>query len=222
MFEAPGGAETGRDGRLFAPAAARNAAPLAAVLERLLPGEATVLELASGSGQHAVYLAERFPWMTWQPSDADPAARASIEAWRAAAGLGNLRPVLALDAAAPGWAAELAPVSAVLCLNMIHIAPWEACLGLLAGAATLLPEGGPLILYGPFRRAGIATAPSNEAFDRSLRGRDRRWGLRSLEAVAEAALAQGLELAEIIEMPANNLTVALRRSADSAAHGEAL
>lgn len=213
MFREPGGA----DARLSAPAAARNAAPLAAALERLLPAEATVLEIASGTGQHAVYFAERFPWMIWQPSDPDAAARASIEAWRRAAGLHNLLAPLALDVTAPGWAEGLEPVSAVVCANMIHIAPWQACLGLLAGAARLLPPGGPLLLYGPFRRPGLPTAESNEAFDHSLRARDPRWGLRDLEAVAEAAAAQGLALAEVVEMPANNLTVALRRAGDSAA-----
>jgi hypothetical protein len=199
-----------------------HAAPLARVLERLVPEAGSVLEIAAGTGQHAVFFARAFPWTTWQPSDPDAQARASIEAWRRAAGLHNLKPPLELDVAQENWNEGLESVSAVLCANMIHIAPWEACLGLLAGAATLLPEGAPLILYGPFRRAGVATAESNEAFDRSLRARDPRWGLRELEAVAAAAAPHGLELAELVEMPANNLTVALRRRADIRAGGMSL
>ncbi len=204
------------DERLAAPAAARNAAPLAAVLERLLPDADSVLEIASGSGQHAVFFAERLPWVTWRPSDTEPTALASIAAWRRLAGLHNLEAPRALDVSAPDWWAGLDPVSAVLCVNMIHISPWQSCLGLLEGAAALLPDEGALILYGPFRREGVETAESNEAFDRSLRQRDPRWGLRRLEAVVEAAAPHGLALAEVVEMPANNLTVALRRSASQA------
>lgn len=211
ILEQPGGDSEPDDGRLFAPAVARNAAPLAQALERLLPEAGTVLEIAAGTGQHAVYFARAFPWTTWQPSDPDARARASIEAWRRTAGQHNLKPPLPLDVAREGWSEGLPEVAAVLCANMIHIAPWAACLGLLAGAATLLPAGAPLILYGPFRRAGVETAESNEAFDRSLRARDPRWGLRDLAAVAEAAGPHGLHLAEVVEMPANNLTVALRR-----------
>ncbi|MEX0759783.1 MAG: DUF938 domain-containing protein [Tistlia sp.] len=222
VFEAPADGLGHDDGRLFAPAAERNAAPLASVLESLLPGQGRLLELASGTGQHAVFLAERLPGLAWLPSDPDPAARASIEAWRQAAGLPNLEPPLPLDATRDGWAEGLPPVSAVLCVNMIHIAPWSACLGLLAGAARLLPEGGPLILYGPFRRVGVPTAPSNESFDRSLRARDPRWGLRKLEAVMAAAAPLGLALEALVEMPANNLTLALRRRADSARPEKAL
>ena len=210
------------DGRQFAPAAARNAMPLARALAALLPAAGRVLELASGTGQHAAYLAQQFPRLTWQPSDPDPAARDSIAAWHRAAGLGNLEPPLVLDAALDGWADGLEPVSAVLCINMIHIAPWEACLGLLRGASALLPEDAPLILYGPFRRADHPTAPSNEAFDRSLRLRDPHWGLRALDAVEAAARPLGLARAEVVEMPANNLTVVFRRRCDSAPGGKAL
>ena len=192
------------DPRLFAPAAMRNREPLLAVLRGLLPRQGLVLEVASGSGEHCAHFAAGLPGLDFQPSDPDSAHRASIDAW--CAGLPNVRPALALDVCAP-WPAVQA--AAVLCINMIHIAPWAATLGLLRGAATVLPAGAPLILYGPYRRAGIPTAPSNEEFDASLRARDPQWGLRSLEAVASAA--EGFGAPEVIDMPANNLTVALSR-----------
>ncbi len=192
-----------------APAALRNRAPLLDVLRRVLPATGLLLEVASGSGEHAVYFAEHLSGLVFQPSDPDPIARASIDAWRAEAGLSNVLPALALDAAATTWPIERA--DAVLCVNMIHIAPWAACLGLLRGAAALLPTGAPLVMYGPYRRAGVVTAPSNEAFDQSLRGRDPAWGVRALEDVAAAARDVGLLLDEVAEMPANNLTVVYRR-----------
>ena len=197
------------DPRRFAPAAARNRDPILAALRPRLPAAGLVLEVASGSGEHAIHLAAALPALTFQPSDPDPGARASIDAWAAKAGLANIRPALALDAAAADWPAAAA--DAVVCINMIHIAPWAACEGLVRGAARLLPAGGPLILYGPYRRGGRHTAPSNAAFDADLRARDAAWGVRDLEAVAALAAAEGFGPPEAVEMPANNLTVIFRR-----------
>lgn len=194
---------------LYAPATARNREPILAVLRRLLPAEGLVLEVASGTGEHAVHFAAGLPALTWQPSDPDPALRGSIAAHAAEAGLANLCAPLALDATAEPW--PLAAADAVVCINMIHIAPWRACAGLIAGASRLLPPGGPLVLYGPFRRADVPTAPSNERFDASLRAQDPSWGLRDLEAVTALALTHGLALDETVEMPANNLIVVYRR-----------
>lgn len=197
------------DARRHAPAAERNGAPILEVLRRALPASGTVLEVASGTGQHAVLFAGALPRLDWQPSDADPELRASIEAWRAGAALPNLRAPLALDAAADGWPLDRA--DALVCINMIHIAPWDAALGLFRGAARLLPAGAPLLLYGPFKRGGRHTADSNAAFDASLRARDPAWGVRGLEEVERAA--RGFTLAEAVEMPANNLTLLFRRDA---------
>jgi Protein of unknown function (DUF938). len=195
------------DARQHAPATERNRAPILEVLRRVLPPQGLVLEVASGTGQHAVAFAEALPHLTWQPSDPDPQLRASIQAWSASAGLGNLRDPLDLDAAARNWPLDRA--DAVVCINMIHIAPWAAGLGLLDGAARLLPAGAPLLLYGPFMRDGRHTAPSNAAFDDNLKARNPAWGVRDLGEVERAAA--GFTLAEVVEMPANNLTVVLRR-----------
>lgn len=191
------------------PATARNREPIAAVLAEVLPPSGLVLEVASGAGEHAAFLAGRFAGLDWQPSDPDPDALSSIEAYVADAGLPNLRPPLILDAAADTWPVDRA--DAILCINMVHISPWAATLGLLHGASRLLASGAPLILYGPYRRAGIETAPSNEAFDRSLRARDPAWGLRSVEQVTQAAAQAGLGFDRLVEMPANNLILAFRR-----------
>ncbi|MBX9815186.1 MAG: SAM-dependent methyltransferase [Proteobacteria bacterium SG_bin5] len=198
-------AEDGGQARKHAPATLRNRDAILDVLRRVLPSTGLVLEVASGSGEHVAYFAERLPGLEWQPSDPEPAARASISEWRA--GLGNVRAPLALDAAARDWPIERA--DAILCINMAHISPWAATLGLLAGAARLLASGAPLYLYGPFLREGVPTAASNLAFDANLRARDPAWGLRSVEAVTAAA--QGFTLAELIEMPANNLSLVYRR-----------
>lgn len=199
------------DARRYAPAAARNREPILAALRGRLPAAGLLLEVASGSGEHAVHLAAAFPALAIQPSDPDPDARASIAAWAAETGLANIRPPLALDAAAAApW--PLAQADAVLCINMIHIAPWPATQGLLHGAARILPHGAPLVLYGPFRRGGAHTAPSNEAFDASLRAQDPRWGVRDLEEVAALAATQGFGAPEVVPMPANNLTVVFRRA----------
>jgi SAM-dependent methyltransferase len=191
-----------------APAAARNREPIAAVLREVLPAAGTILEVASGTGEHALHFAGLWPNLIWQPSDPDPNAIASIRAWSAEAGLPNLADPLRLDAAAEAW--PIAAADAILCVNMVHISPWSATQGLLRGAGRLLPAGAPLILYGPYRRLGVATAPSNEAFDESLRARNPEWGLRDLEAVEAEAGRNGLRLDRIVEMPANNLTVVFR------------
>lgn len=197
---------TVEDARRFAPAAARNRDALLAALRETLPARGLVLEVAAGTGEHAVHIASALPDLTWQPSDPSEEARRSIDAW--AAGQANIRPALALDASAWPWPIQAA--DALLCVNMIHIAPWAACLGLLRGAHALLPPGAPLMLYGPYLRDGVATAPSNLDFDASLRARNPEWGLRRLEDVAAAAA--GFTLARVVEMPANNLTVVFRRA----------
>jgi SAM-dependent methyltransferase len=191
-----------------APATLRNREPILAVLRGVLPPSGIVLEIASGTGEHAAFLAAALPALAWQPSDPDPVARSSIAAHVAAAGLDNVRPPLALDATQP-WPDIAA--DAVVCVNMIHIAPWEAAEGLVRGAAAALPAGGPLYLYGPFKRAGRHTADGNAAFDQMLRAQDSRWGVRDLEAVAGLAAAHGFGAPEVVEMPANNLSVTFRR-----------
>jgi SAM-dependent methyltransferase len=195
--------------RFHAPATERNREPIAAVLEGVLPAEGLVLEIAAGSGEHAVHFAGRFPNLLWQPTDPDPEALASIAAWREEAGLANLLEPQRLDAAAPDW--PVAAADAILCVNMVHISPWAATEGLMRGAGALLPPGGPLILYGPYRRAEAPTAPSNEAFDASLRSRNPDWGLRDLAAVKAEAARHGLGFERLHEMPANNLTLVFRR-----------
>jgi hypothetical protein len=169
-----------------------------------------LLEVASGTGEHAACFAGLFPRLLWQPTDPDPDALASIAAWRQEAGLTNLLQPLRLNAAQEPW--PLASADAILCVNMVHISPWTATAGLMRGAGRVLPAGAPLILYGPFRRAGIPTAPSNEAFDASLRARDPTWGLRDLEEIAAEAARNGLGLERIVPMPANNLSVVFRKT----------
>ena len=192
-----------------APAAERNAEPIRAVLARVLPADGLVLEVASGTGQHAAHMARAFPAVTWQPSDPDPIACESIAAWRAESGLDNLRDPIALDAAADPWPIDRA--DAVVCINMIHIAPWGSALGLFRGAARVLLEGGLLYLYGPYRFHGSFTAPSNAAFDASLRARDPAWGVRDLDDIEPAAAAAGFQLEETVAMPANNHSLVFRR-----------
>jgi SAM-dependent methyltransferase len=201
--------ETGPDARLSAPSALRNRDPILAVLQGVLPAAGTVLEIASGTGQHSAYFAPHFPALAWQPTERDAASLPSIAAWAAASGAANIRPPRVLDVAEPDWGVD--GVTAILCLNMIHIAPWSAAEALLAGAGRVLTTGGLLYLYGPFKRGGRHTAPSNAAFDADLRRRDPAWGVRDLDDVARAAAAHGLALAEIVEMPANNLSVVFRR-----------
>ncbi|MBN3855626.1 MULTISPECIES: DUF938 domain-containing protein [unclassified Paraburkholderia] len=195
--------------RLSAPAAARNAAPILDVLRTALPAHGTVLEIASGTGQHAVHFATALPGIDWQPSDADARARASIAAWREHAGLVNLRAPLDLDVRREPWPVDA--VDAIVCINMIHISPWEATIALMKGAGARIAQGGALVLYGPYRRDGAHTAPSNEAFDADLRARDPAWGVRDLEAVDALARAEGFVCEAVVPMPANNFTVVFRK-----------
>lgn len=197
--------------RRFAPATQRNREPIRDVLRRFVPPGARFLEIASGSGEHAVFLAPELEAAAWQPTDLDPAALASIDAWRAEDGSGVILPAARLDVTERPWP-ELSPADVVFCANMIHISPWAATEGLVAGAGALLAPGGLLVLYGPYKRDGRHTAPSNEAFDASLRARDPSWGVRDLEAVVAEAEPAGFTLVDVVAMPANNLTVVLRRT----------
>ena len=199
------------DARRFAPAVARNKAAITEALARHLPATGLMLEIASGSGEHALHFAAHFPALSFQPTDPDAAALASIAAWRAEAQPANLLPPLALDVMADAWPARKA--DAVLCINMIHIAPWEATAALIRGVARVLPRDGILFLYGPFKQDGTHTAPSNAEFDASLRAQDAQWGVRDLEAVAEIASAAGFAAPVVEAMPANNLSVIFRRLA---------
>ena len=196
------------DARRSAPAAQRNREPIAEVLAEWLPESGLVLEVASGTGEHAIWFAERFSNLDWQPSDMHADAMASIAAWRATSALPNVREPLVIDASAGAWPIDRADV--VLNINMVHISPWSASLGLTAGAARVLPDGGSLILYGPWLKDGIETAPSNLAFDSDLKARDPEWGLRRVEDFADAAAAHGFKLTQIREMPANNLMILLK------------
>ncbi|WP_434299191.1 DUF938 domain-containing protein [Corallococcus exiguus] len=192
-----------------APATERNREPLLAILREVLPTEGTLLEVASGTGQHAAFFAKAFPGLTWQPTDGDPSSLESIDAWRVEEGLANVLPARLLDASSDAWLVEHA--DAVLCVNMIHISPWAACQGLMRGAARVLRPGGRLVLYGPYFVEGKETAPSNLAFDESLRARDPSWGVRELGAVTAEAARHGLQRERVVEMPSNNLTVVFRR-----------
>ena len=194
---------------LLSPAVARNRDPILAVLRRHLPAQGTVLEIAAGTGEHAAYFAPNFPRLAWQPTDLDPDALASIEAHRAATNAPNLRAPIELDVTAPAW--PLTRADAVLSINMIHISPWTAAQGLMAGAARLLPAGGVLYLYGPFKENGVHTAPSNAAFDQSLRARDAAWGVRDVGDVRTLADSHGFDFVERVAMPANNLSLVFRR-----------
>jgi hypothetical protein len=191
-----------------APAAVRNRDPIREVLARQLPAAGTVLTIAEGSGEHSVHFARAFPALTWQPSDLDPDALASIAAWREEEALENLASPIELDVTWDRWPIDRA--DAITCINMIHISPWEATLGLFAGAARTLPSGGLLYLYGPYRFGGQFTAPSNEAFDASLRSRDPRWGVRDVKDLEAAAT--GFALREIVAMPANNHSLVFRKA----------
>ncbi len=188
---------------------ARNADPIIDVLRRVLPASGHVLEIASGSGEHALRFAAAFPHLTFQPSDPDPDAVGSIDAWRATRDLPNLQPAVRLDASHDAWPAG--PADAIICINMVHISAWPATEGLMRGAAATLTAGGLLYLYGPYRQNGLETAPSNEAFDESLRSRNPEWGLRYVDRIVAEAGSRGLTLAEIVGMPANNLSLIFRK-----------
>ena len=197
-------------GALASPAVARNTGPILEVLKAHLPGRGRVLEIAAGSGEHATAFAGALSGLDWTPSDPSAEARASIAAWAAAAALPNLRPPLALDVRDPATWPE-GPLQAVVCINMVHISPWAATEGLMALAGSRLAAGGLLVLYGPYREAEVPLAPSNAAFDESLKSRDPAWGLRDRDEVVAAAKAEGLALTRRIEMPANNLILLFRR-----------
>lgn len=195
--------------RLVSPSAERNKGPVADVLRRVLPDQGLVLEVSSGTGQHVVHFARAMPHLRWQPTERDEANLRSIASWRATETLPNVLEPIRLDVVDQPW--PVSSAAAVVCLNMIHIAPWAAAEALIRGAGATLATGGVLFLYGPFRRGGQHTAPSNEAFDRSLKARDPNWGVRDLEEVARFAARHGFDAPEIVAMPANNLSVVLRR-----------
>jgi SAM-dependent methyltransferase len=196
------------DTRQFSHSAARNCGPIREVLSRVLPSRGIVLEIGSGTGEHAICFAKALPKLVWLPSDPDAASRASIEAWIATEQLANVRAPVAIDVRGEIWGVENdTPFDAMISLNMIHIAPWEAALGLLAGAGRLLRPDGVLFFYGPFMWGGKHTAPSNAAFDADLKRRDPRWGVRDVDDLVGQAAPHGLELRDVVEMPANNLSL---------------
>jgi SAM-dependent methyltransferase len=199
------------DPRLYRPHVARNRDPILDVLRRVLPPRGTVLEIASGSGEHAAYFAKELPSLIWQPTDPDTRALSSIVAHRAEANAANLLAPLQLDVTSERWPVERADV--VMCNNMIHISPWTATEGLMAGAGRILPIGGVLYLYGPYKIGGRHTAPSNEEFDTYLRSQNAAWGIRELDEVTALAKRHNFALKETVEMPANNLSVIFRREA---------
>jgi SAM-dependent methyltransferase len=198
--------------RLFSPSAARNRDPIRDAFLRTMPREGVILELGSGTGEHAVHIAAAARGLRWLPGDPDASSRASIAAWAEHFGLGNVAPPHAIDVTEPDWETRLAPIDGVVAINMAHIAPFAAVQGLVAGAGRLLQRGGKLFLYGPFARNGAHTSPSNAAFDESLRARDPDWGVRDLDfEIVPLAAAAGLTLEEIIDMPANNLSVVFKK-----------
>ena len=197
------------DPRQYAPATLRNRDFIVGVLRDVLPTKGVILEIASGSGEHVVHFARNFPNLFFQPSDREPDALQSVAAWVKAMGVTNVRAPMVLDVSQSPW--PIASADGIICINMVHISPWEATLGLVRGAAAILPPTAPLYLYGPYKREGFATAPSNQAFDRSLSDRNPTWGLRDLEAVAAVAQSVGFLVPTITEMPANNLSVVFRR-----------
>jgi len=202
----------GEDGRLDAPAFHRNSEPIWEAIGGILESKTgSVLEIGSGTGQHIVTYAARLPHLTFWPSDIMEPHRVSIDAWRRAASLPNLQPPRSIDLMQPDWPWQDGPLAAILCFNVIHIAPWTVAQNLMRGAGRHLEAGGHLIMYRPYKRDGAHTAPSNEAFDASLRGRNPAWGVRDLEAVSALAAASALTLVKTIEMPANNLVLAFER-----------
>jgi len=197
------------DHRQYAPATVRNRDFILDVLRDILPTTGVILEIASGSGEHIVHFARNLPSLVFQPSDPEPDALLSVAAWMKAAEVTNVRAPIVLDASRSPW--PIASADGIICINMVHISPWDASVGLIRGAAAILPPGSPLYLYGPYKRKGFATAPSNEAFDRNLRDRNPIWGLRDLEAIAAIAKSAGFSIPDITEMPANNLSIVFRR-----------
>ena len=206
--------EQDADHRMFSPSAARNAEPILTVLKGLFPEQGTVLEIGCGTGEHAVCFAAAMPTLTWLPTDPDPASRASTASWIGLRGLSNVLAPIGVDASSPVWGVEnLAPFDAMLSINMIHIAPWAATAGLFSGAGRLLRGGGLLCLYGPFLHNGAYNAPSNAAFDQSLKASNPAWGLRDIADLERTALVSGLRLGQTVAMPANNTLLVFRRAA---------
>lgn len=200
--------------RMFSPSAARNRDPIRASFIAHMPHKGTVLEIGSGTGEHAVHIAAALPGLRWLPGDPDPASRASIAAWTAHLALDNVDPPHAADVTRDGWDRDFPPLDGLVSINMVHIAPFAAAEGLFAGAGKLLKPGGVLFLYGPFSRDGVHTAPSNAAFDENLRARDAGWGVRDLDQdIVPLARAAGLDLSALEQMPANNFSAVFRRSA---------
>jgi hypothetical protein len=199
--------EAGAEVKRHAPATERNRDVIAQTLARVLPTEGLILEVASGTGEHVVHFAKMFPALTWQPSDPDPIALASINAWRADSNVPNVRPAMLLDASAD-W--PIAQADAVVCINMTHISPWAATVGLLRNAARLLPQSAVLFIYGPYNQRDVPLADSNAAFDAALRQQNALWGLRFVEDIAAEAHVSGLHLDSVIDMPANNLSLIFR------------
>ena len=201
------------DARQYAPATQRNREPILKILSEVLPTPSNVLEIASGTGEHAIFLANKLKSCRWTPSDANSLALASICAWKDAYPPGNLESFLLIDVTQDHSQQQLEnrQINAIVNINMIHISPWSACLGLMAGAGQILPKAGILYLYGPYKRNGEHTAPSNVSFDRSLRDRNPLWGVRDLEEVIKTAAKQNLKLQQVREMPANNLSVIFSR-----------
>ena len=198
------------DQRQYAPATVRNRDFILDVLRDVLPTTGVILEIASGSGEHVVHFASNFPSLVFQPSDPEPEALLSVAAWVQAAQVTNVRAPIVLDASQSPW--PIVSADGIICINMIHISPWDAAVGLIRGAAATLSQGLPLYLYGPYKRDGFATASSNQAFDQNLRDRNPSWGLRDLEAVAAIAQSVGFSVPTVTEMPANNLSVVFRRT----------
>ena len=196
--------EAGVEVKRYAPATERNRDVIAETLVNVLPAEGVVLEIASGTGEHAVHFAQLFPGITWQPSDPDPIAIASINAWRADCAVPNVRSAMFLDASAD-W--PIAHADAIVCINMAHISPWAATVGLLRNAARILPQSAPLFIYGPFRQHDVPLAEGNATFDAALRQQNVEWGLRYVEDITKEARDVGLALDQIIPMPSNNLSL---------------
>ena len=201
------------DARQYAPATQRNREPILDVLTKTLVAPSTILEIASGTGEHAIFFASKLQSCRWIPSDINSLSRESIIAWKNTSSVDNLDLPLSIDASQAGWQQQVSDrgINVIVNINMIHISPWSACLGLMAGAGQILPSGGILYLYGPYKRNRKHTAPSNASFDRSLRDRNPQWGIRDLETVIEVATKNNLKLKEVIEMPANNLSVIFSR-----------
>lgn len=198
------------DARETAPSAERNKQPILEVLARVLPPRGLVLEIGSGTGQHVAHFAQALPALTFQPSEMDVERHASIAAWAAAGKLSNVKPPLAFDVTKRPWPVSAA--DAIVCINVIHISPWQATLALMAGAGAILSAGGVLVTYGPYKRGGAHTSQSNQAFDAGLHARNPLWGVRDVDTVAQVAGSEGLALEELVPMPANNFTLVWRKS----------